>query len=169
MTTEEKIRAMRVKCKGMNQWCDDCPLRNEDGCEFEVYDKARIDRLYSKMFPTATIKDSGEPTVIEAKDDMDYERAWWDAIRLNDELQFEVRQLKETIVKMCKSLYAHESGDAIPNELKKPRIIVGGKADKPFYEIMYYDNADREFHLGWGSYYLANVQQWMKENFGGDV
>ena len=103
---------------------------------------------------------------IEAKDGMDYERAWCEAIRHNDELQFEVRQLKETIIEMCKSFYREKNGDVIPNELMEPRIIVSGKADNPFYQIMYYDKSDGEFHLGWGSYYLPNVQQWMQEEFG---
>lgn len=46
-----------------------------------------------------------------------------------------------------------------------PKIIVGGKADKPYYQIEYYDLSDNEWHIGYGSYCLANVKEWLKTCF----
>ena len=46
-----------------------------------------------------------------------------------------------------------------------PKIIVGGKADKPYYQIEYYDLSDNEWHIGYGSGYLANVKEWLKTCF----
>ncbi len=46
-----------------------------------------------------------------------------------------------------------------------PKIIVGGKADKPCYQIEYYDLSDNEWHIGYGSYCLANVKEWLKTCF----
>ena len=47
-----------------------------------------------------------------------------------------------------------------------PQIIVTGTEEKPFYQIMYLENEDGEIHLGFGSYDLAYVFQWLKEFFG---
>jgi hypothetical protein len=46
-----------------------------------------------------------------------------------------------------------------------PKIIVGGKADKPYYQIEYYDLSGNEWHIGYGSYCLANVKEWLKTCF----
>lgn len=46
-----------------------------------------------------------------------------------------------------------------------PKIIVGGKADKPCYQIEYYDLSGNEWHIGYGSYCLANVKEWLKTCF----
>ena len=46
------------------------------------------------------------------------------------------------------------------------QIIVTGTVEKPFYQIMYLENEDGEIHLGFGSYDLAYVFQWLKEFFG---
>lgn len=45
------------------------------------------------------------------------------------------------------------------------KIIVGGTLQKPFYEILYYDPSDGQYHEGFGSYYLAYVFQWLSEEF----
>lgn len=44
-----------------------------------------------------------------------------------------------------------------------PEIVVHGTKDKPFYEIKYYEVADKEWHLGYGSYNLEYVMQWKEE------
>lgn len=46
-----------------------------------------------------------------------------------------------------------------------PNIIVRGSVDKPYYSIEYYDLSDNEWHIGYGSYYLANVKKWLKTYF----
>ena len=46
-----------------------------------------------------------------------------------------------------------------------PEIIVSGCAEKPYYQIKYYDTADKRYHIGFGSYYYENVLRWLKEYF----
>lgn len=46
-----------------------------------------------------------------------------------------------------------------------PNIIVRGNDDEPYYLIEYYDLSDNEWHIGYGSYCLANVKEWLKTCF----
>lgn len=46
-----------------------------------------------------------------------------------------------------------------------PNIIVRGNVNKPYYLIEYYDLSDNEWHIGYGSYCLANVKEWLKTYF----
>lgn len=46
-----------------------------------------------------------------------------------------------------------------------PNIIVRGNVDNPYYLIGYYDLSDNEWHIGYGSYCLANVKEWLKTCF----
>ena len=45
------------------------------------------------------------------------------------------------------------------------KIVVGGTAEKPYYNIMYYDPAEGEYHIGYGSYRLDFVFKWLSEEF----
>ena len=45
------------------------------------------------------------------------------------------------------------------------RIVVGGTAEKPYYDILYFDPADGEYHIGFGSFYLEYVFKWLSEEF----
>ena len=45
------------------------------------------------------------------------------------------------------------------------QIIVSGSAEKPYYEILYFDPADRTYHIGYSSFVLANVFRWLSEVF----
>lgn len=45
------------------------------------------------------------------------------------------------------------------------RIIVEGTPTKPYYNIEYFDPTDKEYHIGFGSYYLDNVFNWFAEEF----
>ena len=47
-----------------------------------------------------------------------------------------------------------------------PQIIVTGTADNPYYEIMYYEFADGEIHVGYSSYDLDCVFWFLEEYFG---
>ena len=44
-------------------------------------------------------------------------------------------------------------------------IIVRGTADKPYYEILYFDTKDGSYHIGFGSYCLEYVFKWLSEEF----
>jgi hypothetical protein len=48
----------------------------------------------------------------------------------------------------------------------KPEIIVSGEKGKPLFEIKYYNADDSRLHIGFGSYCLDLVFDWLKENFG---
>lgn len=51
---------------------------------------------------------------------------------------------------------------------KFPTIVVTGTADKPYYHIVYLSSDDGRVHVGFGSYELAYVFQWLKDFFGVD-
>lgn len=59
------------------------------------------------------------------------------------------------------------SVDECKHKIKTPfaRIIVGGTPEKPYYNIWYFDPADRECHIGFGSYRLDYVFRWLAEEF----
>lgn len=44
-------------------------------------------------------------------------------------------------------------------------IIVHGTVDRPYYEIKYREVGDSEYHIGYSSYKLDNVLEWLKECF----
>ena len=45
------------------------------------------------------------------------------------------------------------------------KIVVTGNKNKPYFQIEYYDIEGQERHLGFGSYLLDNVFQWLDECF----
>ena len=45
------------------------------------------------------------------------------------------------------------------------RIIVSGTAEKPYYDIMWFDYMDGQYHIGYGSYNLNFVFQWLSDCF----
>lgn len=45
------------------------------------------------------------------------------------------------------------------------QIIVTGKVDKPYYELLYYDISDKKWHIGYSSYELAYVVEWKNTCF----
>lgn len=59
------------------------------------------------------------------------------------------------------------SADSDRNKIKTPfaRIVVGGTSEKPCYNIWYFDQTDGECHIGFGSYCLGNVFNWLAEEF----
>lgn len=50
-------------------------------------------------------------------------------------------------------------------KVKSAEIVVHGTADKPYFEIKYYDIADGKRHIGYSSYNLNYVFDWLKECF----
>lgn len=45
------------------------------------------------------------------------------------------------------------------------QIIVRKIKEKPYFEILYFDNQDKCFHIGFGSFYLEYVFQWLADEF----
>lgn len=46
-----------------------------------------------------------------------------------------------------------------------PKIVVSGSADKPYYSIEYYNISDKRWHIGYGSYNLKFVKEWLTDDF----
>ena len=46
-----------------------------------------------------------------------------------------------------------------------PKIVVSGSADKPYYSIEYYNISDGRWHIGYGSYNLKFVKEWLNDDF----
>ncbi|MDB2032482.1 hypothetical protein PMZ84_14785 [[Clostridium] symbiosum] len=44
-------------------------------------------------------------------------------------------------------------------------IVVHGSVEKPYYEIKYHEVGGSEYHIGYSSYNLNNVFEWLKECF----
>lgn len=66
----------------------------------------------------------------------------------------------------CASLEA-VSADERKRKIKTrfARIVVEGTPEKPYYNIWYFDPKDGECHIGFGSYCLDNVFNWLAEEF----
>ena len=52
-------------------------------------------------------------------------------------------------------------------KIKTPfaKMIVDGSREKPYFSILYFDPADKDFRIGYSSYYLDYVFNWLNENF----
>ena len=63
------------------------------------------------------------------------------------------------------SLQALPKGDL--SKIKTPfaKIIICGTKDKPYYNIMYLDMSDDNYHIGFGSYNIDYVWYWLSNNF----
>lgn len=62
-------------------------------------------------------------------------------------------------------------GKAIPKEninkikVSSAEIVVHGTKEKPYYEIKYFDLSDNEMHIGYSSYNLDIVFEYLKKYF----
>lgn len=65
-----------------------------------------------------------------------------------------------------KPLSSNEAGQ-VKHKIRTPfaHIIVNGTLQSPYYNILYLDPADGEYHVGFGSFYLGNVFKWLREEF----
>ena len=45
------------------------------------------------------------------------------------------------------------------------KIFVSGSAEKPYYNILYFDPVDKIWHVGYGSFHLSYVFKWLSEEF----
>ena len=52
-------------------------------------------------------------------------------------------------------------------KIKTPfaKMIIDGSRGKPYFSILYFDPADKDFHIGYSSYYLGYVFDWMNKEF----
>lgn len=45
------------------------------------------------------------------------------------------------------------------------KIFVSGTPDMPYFNILYFDPADQDYHIGFSSYCLEYVFKWLSEEF----
>ena len=50
-------------------------------------------------------------------------------------------------------------------KVKSAEVVVRKIAEKPYYEIKYFDLSDNEYHIGYGSYKLEYVFEWLEQCF----
>jgi hypothetical protein len=70
----------------------------------------------------------------------------------------------EGVVKM-KDLKSEENNKIEKIKVTSAEIVVHGNVDKPYYEIKYYPIDDGECHIGYSSYNLKMVFNWLEEYF----
>lgn len=60
---------------------------------------------------------------------------------------------------------ADNCGEVTKIKTHYARIVVDGTAEKPYYSIEWYDPTKKEYFLGYSSYYIGNVFNWLSECF----
>lgn len=45
------------------------------------------------------------------------------------------------------------------------KIFVSGTPDRPYFNILYFDPVDQDYHVGFGSYCLEYVFKWLSDEF----
>ena len=62
-----------------------------------------------------------------------------------------------------------QSADVYPrkNKIKTnfAKIFVSGTPDRPYFNILYFDPVDQDYHVGFSSYCLEYVFKWLSEEF----
>lgn len=71
-----------------------------------------------------------------------------------------------TDTNQCKTLRSEDDTPVEKVKAINPMIIVNeAKTDKPCYSIYYYDLADNTWHIGYSSFNLDYVREWLAEYF----
>jgi hypothetical protein len=60
---------------------------------------------------------------------------------------------------------AYLSGEVTKIKTPFAEIIVSGATEKPYYNIMFFDPAYKEYEVCFGSYCLEHVRKWLSEEF----
>lgn len=93
-----------------------------------------------------------------------------DCIRLQNLLNYFKDEIcdNHNYTERCESMtdfINNEADESRKVRVKSAEIVVHGTADKPYYEIKYYDLSDEEWHIGYSSYDLKNIFGWLEECF----
>lgn len=62
-------------------------------------------------------------------------------------------------------MISYSSDEHAKEKVSYAKIVVRGTKEKPYYEIEYYDLCDEKVHVGYGSYNLNFVFDWLNECF----
>lgn len=66
---------------------------------------------------------------------------------------------------MVDNLKNANSSGAVKIKTHHARIVVDGTADKPYYSIEWFDPIKKEYYLGYSSYCIVTVFNWLSECF----
>ena len=66
---------------------------------------------------------------------------------------------------LCSKTTLANDSENVKIKVTSAEIVVHGTADKPYYEIKYCRLDDEEYHIGYSSYELRNVFEWLEECF----
>lgn len=64
-----------------------------------------------------------------------------------------------------KTLQSEDDNYKKKHKVKSAEIVVRKTDKKPYYEIKYFDLSDNEYHIGYGSYKLEYVFEWLEQCF----
>lgn len=64
-----------------------------------------------------------------------------------------------------KTLQIEDDNYKKKHKVKSAEIVVRKIDEKPYYEIKYFDLSDNEYHIGYGSYKLEYVFDWLEHCF----
>ena len=64
-----------------------------------------------------------------------------------------------------KTLQSKDDNYKKKHKVKSAEIVVRKVDEKPYYEIKYFDLSDNEYHIGYGSYKLEYVFEWLEQCF----
>lgn len=74
-------------------------------------------------------------------------------------------KLERTEQRLQKEKQTMEDEQLEKIKVTSAKIITRGTTERPYFLIKYYDIADKEWYIGYSSYYLEHVQQWLDECF----
>lgn len=78
-------------------------------------------------------------------------------------LEYLAKKGRETMNE--KTLQIEDDNYKKKHKVKSAKIVVRKIDEKPYYEIKYFDLSDNEYHIGYGSYKLEYVFEWLEQCF----
>lgn len=78
-------------------------------------------------------------------------------------LEYLVKKGREAMSE--KTLQSKDENCKKKRKVKSAEIVVRKIDEKPYYEIKYFDLSDNEYHIGYGSYKLEYVFEWLEQCF----
>ena len=80
-------------------------------------------------------------------------------------LEYLAKKGREAMNVNEKTLQSERDNYKKKHKVKSAEIVVRKIDEKPYYEIKYFDLTDNEYHIGYGSYKLEYVFDWLEHCF----
>ena len=80
-------------------------------------------------------------------------------------LEYLAKKGREAMNVNEKTLQSEHDNYKKKHKVKSAEIVVRKIDEKPYYEIKYFDLSDNEYHIGYGSYKLEYVFDWLEHCF----